>query len=246
MSSPTFEVPGAASLNNGVMIATTNLMTRSLVANNTILQLGPGHTWGEVYDFMAPYDRTVVGGRYGPVGVAGLLLGGGIDYFGNQYGWAMNSVVKYEVVLANSTIVEANANQHSDLFWALRGGSNNFGIVTRFELLTYPVKEVYGGSTFFDPPAFPAFLDAVTSYFQPGGGGDDPEVAINPCIHANASAGTVSSNLLSFHRGGDPAPWSLANFTAIPASMRDQALRSTFSVFSDNKNINVPSDRSMR
>ena len=228
------------------MIATTNLLTRQLVKNNTVLRLGPGHTWGEVYDYMGPYERAVVGGRYGPVGVAGLLLGGGVDYFGGQYGWAMNSVRNYQVVLANSTIVEANAAHHSDLFWALKGGSNNFGIVTRFDLITYEVEEVYGGSTFFDPPAFPAFLDAVTSYFEAGGGVDDPQVAINPCIHANASDGTVSSNLLSFHRGGDPRPWSLANFSKIPASMEDVAVRPTFAVFADNKNIDVPPDRSGR
>ena len=228
------------------MIATTNLLTRELVNDNTVLRLGPGHTWGEVYDFLGPYERAVVGGRYGPVGVAGLLLGGGVDYFGGQYGWAMNSVRSYEVVLANSTIVEANARHHSDLFWALKGGSNNFGVVTRFDLITYEVEEVYGGTTSFGPPAFSAFLDAVTNYFEPGGGVDDPQVATNPCIFPDSSSGTVSSNLISFHRGGDPAPRSLANFSKIPASAEDVALRSTFAVFTDNKNINVPADRSGR
>lgn len=228
------------------MIATTNLLVRELVDGNTVLRLGPGHTWGEVYDFMGAYGRAVVGGRYGPVGVAGLLLGGGVDYFGGQYGWAMNNVRNYEVVLADSTVVEANAQHHSDLFWALKGGSNNFGIVTRFDLITYEVEQVYGGSTFYDPPAFSAFLDAVTDYFEPGGGVDDPEVAINPCIHANSSDGTVSSNLLSFHRGGNPAPWSLADFSKVPASMEDVALRSSFAVFADNKNIDVPPVRTGR
>ncbi|KAI9794986.1 MAG: hypothetical protein M1816_000006 [Peltula sp. TS41687] len=237
------QVPGAASLNDGVMIATTNLKGLQLETNNTILSLGPGHTWAQVYDYLGPYDLTVVGGRYGPVGVAGLLLGGGVDYFGNQYGWAMNNVVKYEVVLANSSIVEANANQHADLFWALKGGSNNYGIVTRFDLITYNVEEVYGGTAAFDASSTPGFLEAVTSFFQPGGGVYDPQVAINPCIYPVPSSGTVLSNLVAFYRGNDATPESLWNLTRIPAATQDIGLRSSFDMFMDNPNIDLPEVR---
>lgn len=226
------------------MIAMTNLKGKWLKTNNTILALEPGHTWAQVYDFLAPYELTVIGGRYGPVGVGGLLLGGGIDYFGNQYGWAMNNVVQYEVVLANSSIVLANANQHPDLFWALKGGSNNFGIVTRFDLITYGVEAVYGGTASYDASSTPAFLDAVTSFFQPGGGVYDPQVAINPCIFPVPSTGTVLSNLIAFHRGDDPAPASLQNLTRITAAAQDIGLRSSFDSFTDNPNINLPEDRS--
>ena len=103
-------------------------------------------SWGEVYSYLAHYDLTVPGGRLGPVGVPGLLLAGGVNFFGNQVGFSCNSVINYEVVLANGDVVQANKNTNSDLFWALKGGSSNFGIVTRFDLETIKSTKVWAGA----------------------------------------------------------------------------------------------------
>lgn len=79
------------------------------------------------------------------VGVAGLTLGGGISHFANAYGWACDNVESYEVVTASGIIVTASANYFSDLYWALRGGGNNVGIVTKFNMRTFAHGEMWGG-----------------------------------------------------------------------------------------------------
>ena len=104
------------------------------------------HSWADVYSYLEPYGLAAAGGRLGPVGVPGLLLAGGINFFGNQVGFGCDTVVNYEVVLANGTIVEANRTSHSDLFWALKGGSSNFGLVTRFDMETIQSTKVWAGT----------------------------------------------------------------------------------------------------
>jgi FAD/FMN-containing dehydrogenase len=99
-----------------------------------------------VYSYLEPYNLAVAGGRLGPVGVAGLLLAGGINFYGNQVGFGCDTVVNYEVVLADGTIAEVNKDSYPDLFWALKGGSSNFGLVTRFDLQTIQSKKVWAGA----------------------------------------------------------------------------------------------------
>ena len=208
-------VPGAASTDGGVMIGMTNLDTRNLAENNSIAQIGPGQIWDQVYSWLSSYGLAVPGGRYGQVGVGGLLLGGGINYFGNRVGWSADAVVRYEVVLANSSVVEVSANSYADLFWALKGGNNNFGIVTRFDVKTLPITTAYVGGIVWPAAGIDPFLDAVGSFVLPGGGSDDPFVAINPAIALTPENGTIEATNIVFHQGSDPLPASLANFTAI-------------------------------
>ena len=75
-----------------------------------------------------------------------MLLAGGVNFYGNQVGWSCNSVVNYEVVLADGSVVQANKTSYSDLFWALKGGSSNFGLVTRFDLETIKSPKVWAGT----------------------------------------------------------------------------------------------------
>ncbi|THU79384.1 FAD-binding domain-containing protein [Dendrothele bispora CBS 962.96] len=110
-----------------------------------VAQLGPGCKWKNVYAAMEQYNVTTVGGRMPDVGIGGFFLGGGISLLSFRHGFGSDNVINYEVVLADGTAVSANAASHPDLFWALKLGSTNFGIVTRFDVLTYPVKEVWGG-----------------------------------------------------------------------------------------------------
>jgi hypothetical protein len=77
------------------------------------------------------------------VGVGGAILGGGISFFSNMYGWACDNVASFEVVTACGSIVTASPNSYPDLYWALRGGGNNFGIVTKFTLYTYAQGKMY-------------------------------------------------------------------------------------------------------
>jgi FAD/FMN-containing dehydrogenase len=112
----------------------------------TVASVGAGARWLDVYAELDKYGIQVAGGRNGNVGVGGLLLGGGISYFGPRVGWACDNVVNFEVVLPSGLLVNANATSHSDLFRALKGGANNFGVVTRFDLAAFPQGEILAGA----------------------------------------------------------------------------------------------------
>jgi len=89
---------------------------------------------------------SVAGGRVGGVGVGGLTLGGGLSFFGPRYGWTCDTVSAFEVVLANGSIVEANTQSNPDLFQALKGGSSNFGVVTRVDLIAFEQQGLWFGN----------------------------------------------------------------------------------------------------
>lgn len=127
--------------------------------------VGLGHDWGSVYSYLEHFDVAVAGGRLAPVGVPGLLLAGGISFYGDQHGWAADNVLEYEVVLADGSIAKATLDDHADLFWALKGGSSSFGMVTSFTLRTFPSKAVWAGAYTVSGEHVDKFL-AVSS---PGG-----------------------------------------------------------------------------
>lgn len=236
-------IKGAASTDSGVLIAMSKLNSLQLTENQSIAQIGPGNRWGQVYEWLSPYNLYVVGGRYFPVGVPGLSLGGGISYFSQQRGWAANNIVNYEVVTANSKVIQVNAQSHSDLFWALKGGSNNFGIVTRFDCKTYPTNQIFGGSATVRTPQLGDFLNAVTSFVERGGGSDDPKAAIVAAILITPATKTVEAYVNLFHDGDDPAPHALQNFTKIPTNDSNYKLL-TFNNYTEETVIY--GDRSLR
>lgn len=205
-------VKGAASISNGVLIVLTNFRELIISADRNIASLGPGLTWLEVYQWAQKYNRAIVGARYGPVGVSGLLLGGGISFHSGQYGWAANSVVGYQVVTADGRIIQANKNTHSDLFWALKGGSSNFGIVTRFDVQTHPTGRIYGGVFSWNASHTHQAVDALAAFVSPGGGIEDPKVAVLPNIGIDPTSGTQSATILGFYDHPDGS--ILRNFTA--------------------------------
>lgn len=99
---------------------------------------------------MTPYGVTVTGGRAGSVGVGGFLTGGGNSFHSGSHGFACDQIQNFEIVLADGTIVNANEEENSDLWRSLKGGSGNFGLVTRFDLYAIefedPSKpEIWGG-----------------------------------------------------------------------------------------------------
>ncbi|KAF5336267.1 hypothetical protein D9758_016053 [Tetrapyrgos nigripes] len=129
----------------GVTLDLSQLNVIDVDEKKGLVRLGPGSKWSSVYAAMEQYNLTTVGGRMPEVGVGGFFLGGGISLLSFQHGFGSDNVINYEVVLADGTVVNANADSHSDLFWALKLGSTNFGVVTRLDVLTYPLKEVWGG-----------------------------------------------------------------------------------------------------
>ncbi|KAJ5735334.1 FAD linked oxidase N-terminal [Penicillium malachiteum] len=174
------------------VLISMNQMTQLKFANysSTFAQVEPGNTWKQVYDWLEPSGLAVNGGRYAQVGVGGLLLGGGIGYFSSKMGWGANSVVQYEVMLANSSVVLVNCTSHPDLFWALKGGSNNFGIVTRYDLTTLEIGDAFSNVMIWSSEATTQWFDALNAYLAPGGGVEDVNAAIMPIVALTPADGT--------------------------------------------------------
>jgi hypothetical protein len=111
-----------------------------------LASIQPGPNWGRVYTALAEEGVCVTGGRDAGVGIGGFLTGGGNSYYVGKPGFAINTVINMEVVLSNGSIVNANATSNADLWRALKGGSGNFGIVTRFDVEAFPDKDLWGGA----------------------------------------------------------------------------------------------------
>ncbi|KAJ4341131.1 hypothetical protein N0V95_007295 [Ascochyta clinopodiicola] len=122
----------------------------------------PGNNWGNVLSKLSTTEVTVTAGRIGDIGVGGLTLGGGISFLSNEHGLVCDNVESFDVVTASGIIVKASPTQFSDLYWSLRGGGNNFGIVTSFELQTIPLKDdsIFGGTRTFTEDVFDNVITA--------------------------------------------------------------------------------------
>ena len=115
------------------------------------VRIGAGATWGTVAAALAPYGLGLTAGDTREVGVGGLTLGGGIGWLVRRYGLAIDSLVAADVVTADGELVRADTEQHGGLFWALRGGGGNFGVVTSFEFTAQPVTTVHFGMIGYQP-----------------------------------------------------------------------------------------------
>ncbi|KAF2726626.1 FAD binding domain-containing protein [Polyplosphaeria fusca] len=151
---------GASSIQGGITVSLSRFNQVSLSENKQSATIGPGNVWYDVYTALEPHQVTVIGGRVAGIGVGGLTLGGGISFFSNIYGWACDNVLSYTVVTASGTIITASPSEHQNLFWALRGGGNNFGIVTSFNVRAIPQGLMWGGGRFHLETEFPAVIDA--------------------------------------------------------------------------------------
>ncbi|GAA2645636.1 FAD-binding oxidoreductase [Dactylosporangium fulvum] len=112
-------------------------------------RVGPGTRWAAVIAAAQRYGLVPLAGSAGDVGVTGYTLGGGLSWLSRRFGFAADSVLSAEVVTADGRLLTVGPDQHADLFWALRGGGGNFGVVTALEFRLYPLTEAYGGTLHF-------------------------------------------------------------------------------------------------
>ncbi|KAI9685962.1 MAG: hypothetical protein M1820_010700 [Bogoriella megaspora] len=159
---------GAATIDQGIVIDLTNMPSAGLAADRKTITVSPSQTWDQVFAALDAYNLATLGGRVGGVGVGGLTTGCGISYFSPRYGFTCDMVENFEVVLASGDIVNANATSHPYLWKALRGGSNNYGVVTAITLRTFPQGEFWGGQTFHSigtrKAQFKALEDLIASH----------------------------------------------------------------------------------
>ena len=133
----------------GLLIKTSRMTGVLIDPERRTVRVGAGTRWGAVVDAAAPLGLAPLSGSSTDVGVAGYALGGGLAWLSRRYGYAADSLLRAGVVTADGRQVTASRDSHPDLFWALRGGGANFGIVTSLEFRLFPVATVYAGIAYF-------------------------------------------------------------------------------------------------
>ncbi len=142
--------PGHSSCDDGMVIDLSRLKGVRVDPAGRTVRVEPGCSQGDVDHAAHAFGLAVPAGIVANTGVAGLTLGGGHGYLSRQHGLTIDNLIEADVVLADGRLVTANQSQNADLFWALRGGGGNFGIVTSFLYRAHPVTNVYGGPIFWD------------------------------------------------------------------------------------------------
>lgn len=136
---------GLGLCDEGMVIDLSGLKFVQVDTKDNTVTVGGGNLWGEVDHATHAFGLAVPAGIISSTGVGGLTLGGGVGYLSRMYGLTIDNLLEADMVLADGSFVTVNEKQNSDLFWAIRGGGGNFGIVTSFKFQAHPVKNIIGG-----------------------------------------------------------------------------------------------------
>jgi FAD/FMN-containing dehydrogenase len=142
--------PGFGTNDGGVVLDLSLLRYVYVDPAADTARAGGGATWGDFNYATHAFGLATTGGIISTTGIGGLTLGGGIGHLTRKYGLSIDNLLSAQVVLADGSVVTASAVEHPDLFWALRGGGGNFGVVTSFEFQLHPVRDVHVGLFFYE------------------------------------------------------------------------------------------------
>ncbi|KIJ13843.1 hypothetical protein PAXINDRAFT_13394 [Paxillus involutus ATCC 200175] len=215
--------PGFSST-RGVHISMSRFSDVTYVPSLRTATIGAGMIWDDVYAALQPHGVTVVGGRVSGVGVAGFTLGGGYSWLTEQYGLAIDTASEYELVMPNGTVIAVTESSSPDLFFGLKGGFNNFGIVTKFTLRTFPQSLVWGGTLIMDETGIDPLIDATQNFIDKN---HDPKAAIIT-IYSYLLGAQIAMSLL-FYDGPKPPKGIFDDFLKIVA-YKDVGTRSYLSL----------------
>ncbi len=137
--------PGFGANDDGVVIDLSLLRSVQVDPQAARARAGGGTTWGQFNDATYAHGLATTGGIISTTGIGGLTLGGGIGYLARAHGLTIDNLLSAQVVTADGQVKVASEQQYPDLFWALRGGGGNFGVVTSFEYQLHPIKDIYAG-----------------------------------------------------------------------------------------------------
>ena len=141
---------GLGSCNDGLVIDLSLMKGIHVDRAAGTVRVEGGCTWGDVDHATYPFGLAVPTGFLSTTGVGGLTLGGGLGYLTRRYGLTIDSLLGVDMVLADGRFITASVDENEDLFWAVRGGGGNFGVVTSFLFQGRPVSTVYGGPMFWE------------------------------------------------------------------------------------------------
>ena len=164
-------VPGFGTNDGGVVLDLSSMRGTRVDPRNKSARAQGGCRWGDLDHATHAFGLATVGGVVSTTGIGGLTLGGGIGYLMRGHGLSLDNLISADVVTANGELVRASGelvraseDDNADLFWALRGGGGNFGVVTDFEFRLHPVSMIYGGPIFFEAARARDVMQAFKTY----------------------------------------------------------------------------------
>ncbi|KAI1877389.1 hypothetical protein JX265_003397 [Neoarthrinium moseri] len=169
---------GCNNVDDGITVDLRNLTGIHLKDDDAIVSIGAGERWGEVYSKLQEKGLAVTGSRSSMGGIGGLCLSGGLSFFSTREGFITDNVTNFEVVLASGEVINANAKENTDLFVSLRGGGNNFAIVTRYDMRTFKQGKFWGGTVFYFPNSFPSQVEAYVKELKDPEATDETHIMI--------------------------------------------------------------------
>ena len=172
-------VAGTAVNDGGIVIDLSPMRDVSVDLDRGTASAQGGATWGDVDRATTPHGFAVPGGVVSATGIAGLSLGGGYSHQRRRDGMTIDNLVSAEVVLADGSVVRASEHEHPDLFWGIRGGGSNFGIVTEFTYRLAPVDQILGGVLML-----PASREVIRAYLDFVAAAPDDLTTIADLTHA--------------------------------------------------------------
>jgi len=143
--------PGFGTCDGGIVLDLSPMKAIRLDAQRRTARAEGGCTWGDLDRATQAHALATPGGVISTTGIGGLTTGGGFGYLSRLHGLACDNLVSADVVTAAGELVVASAQQNPDLFWAIRGGGGNFGVVTAFEFRLHPVSQVFAGPILYPP-----------------------------------------------------------------------------------------------
>jgi FAD/FMN-containing dehydrogenase len=191
-------VAGRAVTDGGVMIDLAEMKSISVDPGRATATAGGGVLWAELNDAAAEHGLAVTGGVVSTTGIAGYTLGGGLGWLMAKHGLAADNLVAAELVTAEGEILQVDAASHPDLFWALRGGGGNFGVVTSFTYRLHPMQTIVGGLIAHPLDAAP---DLLRFYRDAVAEASDDLTVFAGLVHAPDGSGAKLAALVVFHTG---------------------------------------------
>lgn len=215
---------GHSTTEGGIVLDLRDIRAIEMDADEKTAWAGAGLTAREYSTTVGEHGLATGFGDTGAVGIGGLTLGGGMGYLTRKYGLTIDSLLAAEVVTADGQILQVDAASHPDLFWAIRGGGGNFGVVTRFQFRLHPVDEVVGGVL-----VLPATADVIAGVIEATEAAPEELTAILnvmtapplPFIPAALHGQLVAMVLLCHVGGADAGARAVAPFRALAAPVAD-------------------------
>lgn len=210
---------GASNIEDGVTIDLQYISAVQYDANNSLVRVGPGARWNDVFTTLEPLGVITTGGRASTVGVGGITLGGGISYFSPEHGLICDNVLEFEVVLADGRIVTASKTQNPDLFTVLKGGNNNFGIVTQFKFRTFKYDGMWGGLVTYPETTIQDQFKALVNFSNNVDKNSKSAAIVMPVYQSNVGADLILNAYVYAEPVVRPAAYD--EFLAIPGNISD-------------------------